>query len=48
MPAYYLQLPFAALLGYLAFGEVPGAWIWVGAAIICGATYYIVRVESAS
>lgn len=48
MPAYYLQLPFAALLAYVAFGEVPDAWIWVGGAIICAATYYIVRVESAS
>ena len=48
MPAYYLQLPLAALIGYLGFGEVPDIWIWPGAAIICGATYYIVRVESAS
>lgn len=47
MPAYYLPLPFAASIGYLAFGEVPDIWIWLGAAIICGATYYIVRAESA-
>ena len=45
MPAYYLQLPFAAVVGYLLFGEAPDAWIWVGAAVICGATYYVVRTE---
>ncbi len=47
MPAYYLQLPLAALIGYLAFAEIPDFWIWPGAAIICGATWYIVRVDSA-
>jgi hypothetical protein len=25
---------------------VPDVWIWGGAAIIAGATYYIVRIES--
>ncbi len=43
MPAYYLQLPFAAVAGYFLFGEAPGAWIWAGAAVICGATYYVIR-----
>ena len=43
MPAYYLQLPFAALGGYVLFGEAPDAWIWLGAAVICGATYYVIR-----
>ena len=43
MPAYYLQLPFAAVAGYFLFGEAPGAWIWLGAAVICGATYYVIR-----
>jgi drug/metabolite transporter (DMT)-like permease len=46
MPAHYLQLPFAAVIGYAAFAEVPDVWIWGGAAIIAGATYYIVRIES--
>ena len=46
MPAYYLQLPFAALIGFLAFGEVPDVWVWPGAAIICAATYSIVRFDS--
>ena len=43
MPAYYLQLPFAATAGYFLFGEAPDAWIWLGAAVICGATYYVIR-----
>ena len=47
MPAHYLQLPFAALIGYFFFNDVPDIWVWPGAAIIFGATYYIVRVESA-
>ena len=47
MPAYYLQLPFAALIGFLAFSEIPDLWIWPGAAIICGATYYIVQIDAA-
>ena len=46
MPAYYLQLPFVALIGYLAFSEIPDIWIWPGAAIICGATYSIFRADS--
>ena len=48
MPAYYLQLPFAAAVGHVAFGESPDLWIWVGAGIICAATYYILRVEAAA
>jgi drug/metabolite transporter (DMT)-like permease len=46
MPAHYLQLPFAAIVGFVVFAEVPDLWIWVGAAIIAGATYYILRLES--
>ena len=43
MPAYYLQLPFAAAIGFFAFDEVPDVWVWAGAAVICGSTYYITR-----
>lgn len=45
MPAHYLQLPFAAVVGFAVFAEVPDVWIWVGAAIIAGSTYYILRTE---
>jgi drug/metabolite transporter (DMT)-like permease len=33
-PFHYVQLVWAAVLGYLVFGDVPSAWTWVGAAII--------------
>jgi drug/metabolite transporter (DMT)-like permease len=45
MPAHYLQLPFAAAIGFVVLGESPDIWIWVGAAIIAGSTYYILRTE---
>jgi drug/metabolite transporter (DMT)-like permease len=46
MPPFFLQLPFAALFAYLWYGEVPGLYVWIGAAIICGSTYYNVLQES--
>ena len=42
----FARLPFAVLLGYLAFGEIIDAWTWVGAAIIFASTIYIARRES--
>ena len=45
-PFIYVQLPFVALLGYLAFAEVPSGWTWVGAAVIAGACIYIARREA--
>ena len=48
MPAYYLQLPFAAVIGWFAFDEAPDIWIWAGAAVICGSTYYIIRLDQRS
>lgn len=46
MPLDYARLPFVALLAYLAFGEVPDNWTWVGAAIIAGSALYIARREA--
>ena len=45
MPAYYLQLPLAAVIGFFAFDEVPDVWVWLGAGVICASTYYITRDE---
>ncbi len=45
MPAYYLQLPFGAVIGWFVFNETPDIWIWAGAAVICGSTYYIIRLD---
>jgi drug/metabolite transporter (DMT)-like permease len=44
-PFHYATLPFAALIGYFAFAEVPDLWTWVGAGIIAGSTLYIARRE---
>ncbi|NQU72087.1 MAG: DMT family transporter [Rhodospirillales bacterium] len=46
MPAYYLQLPLVAAIAFAAYGEVPVIWVWVGAAVICASTYYILRLEN--
>ena len=45
-PFGFSQLPFAALIGYFAFGEVPGPWTWPGGAVIAGACLYLARRES--
>ena len=37
----YGRLLYAALLGYLVFGEVPAAVIWLSGAIIVASTLYI-------
>ena len=46
MPFGYAQLPFAAILGWLAFAEVPTAWTWAGAALILLPTLYVARREA--
>ena len=46
MPFDFVRLPFAALIGFLVFGEVPDLWTWVGAAIIFGASAYIAHREA--
>ena len=39
-PLDFLRLPIAALLGFLAFGEVPDLFVWVGGAVIFAASIY--------
>lgn len=46
MPFAYARLPLVTLFAYLAFGEVPSAWFWPGAAMIVGAAIYISQRES--
>lgn len=46
MPAYYMQLLFAAAIGFIAYREQPDIWIWAGAVVICGSTYYLAYTES--
>jgi|APTNR8051073442_1049403.scaffolds.fasta_scaffold06849_2 drug/metabolite transporter (DMT)-like permease len=46
MPFDFARLIFAALLGWLMFGEWPDGWTWVGAAVIVASTVYIARREA--
>jgi drug/metabolite transporter (DMT)-like permease len=40
----YLALPYAALLGFFLFGEVPTQAMWAGAALILGACLIVTRL----
>jgi drug/metabolite transporter (DMT)-like permease len=45
-PFDYVQLVFAALFGFVVFGESPDFWTWIGAAVIIGSAFYIARREA--
>ena len=45
-PLDYLRLPIVALIAFLAFGEVPGIWVWLGGAVIAASSVYIAHRES--
>ncbi|HEY7363395.1 MAG TPA: DMT family transporter [Methylomirabilota bacterium] len=45
-PFHYVQLVWASALGYLVFGDVPSAWMWLGAAIIVASGLSIVVRET--
>jgi drug/metabolite transporter (DMT)-like permease len=45
-PLDYLRLPIVALIAFLAFGEVPNAWVWIGAAVIAASSIYIAHREA--
>ena len=46
LPYDYMRLVVTATLAFLAFGEVPTIWTWIGAAVIVGAVAYIARREA--
>jgi drug/metabolite transporter (DMT)-like permease len=46
LPFEFTRLPFAAVIGYLAFRELPDVWAWVGGAVIFGASLYMVQREA--
>jgi drug/metabolite transporter (DMT)-like permease len=46
IPYDYTRLLFVAGIGWIAFGEFPDRWTWVGAAVIAAATIYITRREA--
>ncbi|HEX3860919.1 MAG TPA: DMT family transporter [Stellaceae bacterium] len=45
-PYEFVRLPYAALVGYLFFGEITDIWTWVGAAIIISASMYVAYRET--
>ena len=45
-PIDYVRLVFVTITGYLVFAEIPTIWTLLGAAIIVGATFYIMRRET--
>ena len=46
MPFDYMRLPFVAVIAFLAFGELPDLWTWVGAGIIAASAIYIAHREA--
>lgn len=44
-PFDFARLPFAAVIGYVAFGELSDFWTWIGAVIIFTAGYYVLQLE---
>lgn len=45
VPFDFMRLPFVALIGFLAFGEKPDMWTWLGAAVIVSSSVYITHRE---
>ncbi|MGE0666288.1 MAG: DMT family transporter [Sphingomonadales bacterium] len=46
MPFDFTKLLWAGLIGYLAFGQVPDAWVWIGGAVIFSSTVYLTYREA--
>ena len=40
MPFDFVRLPIAAAIGFFLYYEKPDLWVWIGAVIIFGATYF--------
>lgn len=46
-PFKYSSLIWSAVLGFMIWGDLPGAWIWAGAAILVVSGLWIARTEKA-
>lgn len=44
-PFQFSRMIFATAIGWIMFSEFPDLWTWIGAAVIFGASYYIVYRE---
>ena len=45
LPIDFTKLIWSAIIGYLAFAEIPDAWTWVGGTVIFSAIIYIAYRE---
>ena len=44
-PFKYTSLLWSAVLGYVIWGDLPGGWVWLGAAILIASGLWIARTE---
>jgi drug/metabolite transporter (DMT)-like permease len=44
-PLGYTELIWAALLGFIVFGDVPDTWTWLGAAMVAASGLYVLHRE---
>lgn len=44
-PVRYTALLWAAAIGFVVWGDVPGVWLWLGAAVIVSASLYMINGE---
>lgn len=45
-PYGFVQIPFVAGVGYIAYSEVPDIWTWIGSVVIIGSGIYIAKREA--
>ena len=45
-PLDYLRIVYAAILGYIVLGELPGVWSYAGMALIVGSSLVLMRSEA--
>lgn len=46
LPFDFTRLPFAAVLGFILFGEFPGVWVWAGGGVIFACVLWMARLEA--
>ena len=46
LPFDFARLPFAAVIGFLVFAELPDLWVWVGGGVIFASSVYIAHREA--
>ena len=42
----FLRLPWAVLIGWVLFAELPDFWTWIGAVVIFAGAYDVLRREA--